>query len=161
AQHARVDTPWMPWCRPGHPLAAKRTIRWAELRNVPLVAAGRDHERSVAQMHLNAPEGARITPVDVVDNISTALGIAAQGLAATLAPAYVGVLGSTQGLVMRRVIEPETVRKVCLFRSLTRTLSPAAEGFAAHLGRWLTHRTISASRNDLNSADGMGATSSP
>ena len=49
-----------------------------------LVAAGRDHERSVAQMHANAPEGTRIHPVDIVDNISTALGIAAQGLAATL-----------------------------------------------------------------------------
>ena len=41
---------------------------------------------------------------------------------------------------MRRVVEPETVRKVCLYRPPTRTLSPAAEGFAEHLaefmGRW-------------------------
>src|SRR5207244_4635112 len=130
AQHARVDTPWMPWCRPGHPLAAKRTIRWAELRNVPLVAAGRDHERSVAQMHLNAPEGARITPVDVVDNVSTALGLAAQGLAATLAPAYVGVLAGTFGLIARRVVEPETVRQVCVYRPVGRNLSPVTQGFA-------------------------------
>jgi hypothetical protein len=49
-------------------------------------------------MRLNAPEDSRVTPVDVVDNISTALGIAAQGLAATLAPAYVGALAGLLGL---------------------------------------------------------------
>jgi len=102
-----------------------------------VVAAGRDHERSVAQMRLTAPEDTRVSPVAIVDNISTALGLAAHGLAATLAPAYVGVLAKTQGLVMRRVIEPETVHKVCRFRPLTRTLSPAAEGFAEHLALWL------------------------
>ncbi|MES2958012.1 MAG: LysR substrate-binding domain-containing protein, partial [Pseudomonadota bacterium] len=99
--------------------------------------AGRDHERSVAQMRASAPDDTRITPVDVVDNVSTALGIAAQGLAATLAPAYVGVLARTMGLVMRRVVEPETVRKVCLYRPLTRTQSPAVVGFAKHLVDWL------------------------
>jgi len=131
------DSPWVLWCAPDHALAASPVVRWADLRQHPLVAAGRDHERSVAQMRANVPEDTRITPVDVVDNISTALGIAAQGLAATLAPAYVGVLAATMGLVMRRVVEPETVRKVCLYRPLTRTLSPAAEGFAAHLAHWL------------------------
>ncbi|HEU0199593.1 MAG TPA: LysR family transcriptional regulator [Burkholderiaceae bacterium] len=131
------DSPWVLWCAPAHPLAAKRTIRWADLRNVPLVAAGRDHERSVAQMRVNAPDGARITPVDVVDNISTALGIAAHGLAATLAPAYVGVLARPFGLTMRRVVEPETVRMVCLYRPVGRNVSPVAEGFAAHLAAWL------------------------
>lgn len=41
-----------------HALARERTIRWAHLRDVPLGAAGRDHELSVAQMRSNAPEGA-------------------------------------------------------------------------------------------------------
>ena len=71
---------------PDHPLAAKRTLRWRDLRAHALVTAGRDHERSVAQMRLSAPQEQRVTPVDVVDHISTAMGIAAQGLAATLAP---------------------------------------------------------------------------
>jgi DNA-binding transcriptional LysR family regulator len=88
-------------------------------------------------MRVNAPEDTRITPVDVVDNISTALGIATQGLAATLAPAYVGVMAARLGLVMKRVVEPETVRKVCLYQPLNRTLSPAAEGFAEYLAHWL------------------------
>lgn len=131
------DSPWVLWCSPDHSLAKARVVRWADLRHQALVAAGRDHERSVAQMRASAPDDTRITPVDVVDNVSTALGIAAQGLAATLAPAYVGVLARTMGLVMRRVVEPETVRKVCLYRPLTRTQSPAVVGFAKHLVDWL------------------------
>lgn len=138
------DSNWVLWCASTHPLAKRRgPIRWADLREVPLVAAGRDHERSVGQMRPSAPDSLRITPVDVVDNISTALGIAAQGLSATLAPAYVGVLADLYGLQMRRVVEPETVRKVCLYRPGARTLSPAGEGFAEFLAEWMKrwHRT--------------------
>src|SRR5262249_22731373 len=102
-----------------------------------LVAAGRDHERGVAPMQAAAPEADRVTPVDVVDNVTTAFGIAAEGLAATLAPAYVGVLAARFGLVMRRVTDPETVRTVCLYASTARSPSPAAEGFAQHLAEWL------------------------
>lgn len=131
------DSQWVLWCAKDHPLARRRVLRWADLHDVALVAAGRDHERSVAQMHLSAPEGERVTPVDIVDNISTALGIAAEGIAATLAPAYVGVMAERFGLVLRRVIDPEAVRKVCLYRPIARAGSPAVDGFAEHLAQWL------------------------
>jgi DNA-binding transcriptional LysR family regulator len=131
------DSPWVLWCAPDHPLARRRALRWQDLRDVTLVAAGRDHERSVAQMHANAPEGTRIHPVDVVDNISTALGIAAQGLAATLAPAYVGVVAKPMGLVMRRVKDPEVIRQVCVYRSKARAIPPAADAFSEFLLAWM------------------------
>lgn len=131
------NSPWILWCSPSHPLARKKTLNWNDLQGVSLVAAGRDHEQSVAQMHLNAPEGSRIRPVEVVDNITTALGLAAQGLAATLAPAYVGVVASTLGLVSRRVLDPETIRKVCVYKSTARAVNPAAEAFAEFLIDWL------------------------
>lgn len=134
---ALFDSLWVLWCAPTHPLARHRVLRWADLNGAPLVSAGRDHERSVARMQLSVPEGERITPVDVVDNVSTALGLAVQGLAATLAPAYIGVVARPFGLVMRRVVDPETVRTVCLYRPTARAASPATEGFAEHLTDWL------------------------
>ncbi|MDZ4187671.1 MAG: LysR family transcriptional regulator [Hydrogenophaga sp.] len=134
---ALFDSAWVLWCSPKHPLAKRKRLRWSDLRSQPLVAAGYDHERSVAQMRLSVPEESRVVPLDVVENISTAMGVAAHGRVATLAPAYVGVLASKFGLVMRRVLEPETVRKVCLYKPTLRTLSPAAEGFAEHLSQWL------------------------
>ncbi len=135
-RHELFDSPWVLWCAASHPLARKRVVRWSDLRDVPLVAAGRDHERNVEQMRLSAPEHSRIAPVDVVDNITSALGQAAQGLAATLAPSYVGVLAAPFGLQMKRVLDPETLRKVCLYQSKARAVSPAAEGFADHLRAW-------------------------
>lgn len=132
------DSAWVLWCAKDHPLARRRAaIRWSDLQDVPLVAAGRDHELSVEQMRSNAPAGVRITPLDVVGNVSTALGIAAQGLAVTLTPAYVGVLAELFGLEMRRVTEPEAVRTVSMYRPSVRTLSPAAQGFADFLPGWL------------------------
>ncbi|XAH25373.1 LysR family transcriptional regulator [Xylophilus sp. GW821-FHT01B05] len=136
-RQALFDSPWVLWCSPAHPLARRRNVNWSDLRQVALVSAGRDHERSVAQMRVNAPDDVRVTPVDVVDNVTTALGLAVQGLSATLAPAYIGELAKAFGLKMLRVLEPETVRSVCLYTSHSRALSPAAEGFAEHLAAWL------------------------
>jgi len=133
------ESPWVLWCSAEHPLARKRELRWDDLRDQSLVAAGRDHERSVAQMRAGLPASERITPIDVVDNMSTALGIAAEGLAATLSPAYVSVWAQKLGLVMRRVVEPEVMRHVCLYRPARRVISPAAEGFANHLVHSMQH----------------------
>ena len=132
------DSAWVLWCAPDHPLAKRRrAVRWADLAGVAIVSAGRDHEHNVAQMHQDLPAGKRVIPVDVVDNISTALGIAVQGLSITLAPAYVGVLARPFGLIMKRVVQPESVRKVCLYAPASRALSPAAQGFAEFLGPWI------------------------
>jgi hypothetical protein len=57
-----------------------------------------------------------------VDNITTALGIAAEAIAATLSPAYVGVAARPFGLTMRGVIEPETIRHVSLYRPSQRSM---------------------------------------
>jgi len=130
-------SPWVLWCAPTHPLARRRQLQWDDLRSVALVAAGRDHERSVGRMRLNAPEGMRIDPVTVVGNITTALGIAAQGLAATLAPAYVGVVARPLGLQMKRVLRPEVQREVCLYWPVARSSAPAAQAFGEFLGGWL------------------------
>jgi DNA-binding transcriptional LysR family regulator len=125
------------WCAATHPLATRRRVQWQHLRDVPIVATGRDHERAVGQMLANLPDEARIIPVNVVDNVTTAFGLAAQGLAVTLAPAYVAPLARTFGLVMKRIVDPETIRKVCMYRSTERALSPPADGFADFLMPWL------------------------
>lgn len=128
------DSDWVLWCAPDHPLAQrKQRVCWSDLQSTPLVLAGRDHERHLAPLPHHAPENQRATPVDVVDNITTALGLAAQGLAATLSPDYVAALARPMGLVMRRVHAPLEVRGVGLYRSAVRELSPAAQGFVAFL----------------------------
>ncbi|WP_081069674.1 LysR family transcriptional regulator [Burkholderia stagnalis] len=126
-------SPWVLWCAPSHPLARRRRILWQDLRGLPIIATSRDHEASVDQMLAERPTHSRIAPIEVVDNVTTAFGLAAQALAVTLTPDYVKPLARTFGLTMRRVIEPETIREVCIYRPVTRALSPSAAGFAQFL----------------------------
>lgn len=130
-------SPWVMWCAPSHPLNKRARVCWRNLRNVPIVATGRDHEWGVVQMFADLPADARIIPVDVVDNVTTAFGLAAQGRVVTLAPAYVAPLAKTFGLVMRRIVDPETIREVCIYRPVERALSPSAEGFSEFMLQWL------------------------
>ena len=127
------ESPWVLWCAPDHPLARLKKIKWERLRHESIVAVGRDHESNVASMLTNTPTGERVTPAHIVDNITTALGIASQGLSTSLAPAYVGAIAGQFDLVMRRVVAPETIRQICIYQSTARTISPAAEGFAEFL----------------------------
>lgn len=130
-------SPWVLWCAPTHPLAKKKVLHWGDLHGVALVAAGRDHEASVAQMRSFAPEHYPAAAVQIVDNITTALGIAAQGLAPTTAPAYVGAMARPLGLTMRRITKPEIVRQVCLYRPTRRSIPPAAEAFGEFILQWI------------------------
>ncbi|MGF6638966.1 hypothetical protein OKW39_006183 [Paraburkholderia sp. MM6662-R1] len=38
---------------------------------------------------------------------------------------------------MRRIVDPETIREVCVDRSTERALSPSADGFADFVKPWL------------------------
>lgn len=131
------ESPWVMWCAPAHPLAAQSEVSWQQLRNFDLVAAGRDHERSVHQMRTALPAEERVTPIYVVENVTTALGIASAGLAVTLAPAYVSAFADRMGLVMLRVVNAEIVREVIIYAPTDRSMSPAAEGFLEFLEPWL------------------------
>jgi DNA-binding transcriptional LysR family regulator len=127
----------MLWCAPSHPLARKKVIRPDDLRSVALVAAGRDQEISIAQVRSGAPEGSSSSPVEVADNIAIALGTAAQGLAAMLAPAYVAAMAHPLGLEMRPISGPKVIRQICLYRPALRSIPPAADGFGAFLVDWV------------------------
>lgn len=122
-------SPWVLWCSPQHPLARKRILRWSDLQGVDFYAAGRDHEHSVMPRLVGKGVAARITPVQVVENILTALGIAAANLGITFSPDYVKVIAQPMGLVMRRVVEPEIIRHMSIYTSVRRSSSVAAQDF--------------------------------
>lgn len=126
-------SPWVLWCSPEHPLAQQSVVRWEDLRDVELCAAGRDHEQSVEKMTNDLPHDRRIAPTQVVDNISTALGLASSGLCVTCAPAYVESLARPLGLAMRRIVEPEVIRHVSLYGPNQPKRSAATQAFARFL----------------------------
>ena len=132
------ENAWVVWCAPAHPLARQPVVRWQDLQSADFYAAGRDHEHSVRPRLTDVPEAFGIEPVQVVDNITTALGIAAAGLGFTCSPSYVGALAEGMGLVCRRLVEPEIMRSICLYRPSDRPATQAVADFVE------TIRTMSA-----------------
>ncbi|AJP56958.1 LysR family transcriptional regulator [Pandoraea vervacti] len=131
------DSPWVVWCSPQHALARYDVVPWEALREASVVATGRDHEYSVTRMLSDQPDSQRVLPVEIVENVTTAFGLARAGLSVTLAPDYVKGFARSQGLVMRRTGKPETIRQICLYYSKERALSPAAAGFHDFLVHWV------------------------
>lgn len=107
-----LDDPYDAVLPKGHPLAAKRVLDLAELAEEPWVknelAAGPCLERM-----LEACASAGFTPNFVVesDDYPTAQGFVAAGLGITLIP-RLGLGQRHQGVVVRRVRNPEPVRSI-------------------------------------------------
>jgi DNA-binding transcriptional LysR family regulator len=136
-RQAVFESPWVMWCAPTNPLAAKRRIQIEDLRKVMFVQGGRDDKWDLERMIAGLPGDLPVVPVDVFDNATTAFGMAAQGRMVTMAPGYVAPLARMYGLVMKRMAKPETIREVCIYSPNYRMLSPAAEGFRTFLTQWL------------------------
>ncbi len=126
-----AGTAWVVWCAPNHPLAAQTSVRWSALRGVECFAAGRDHEGSVTPI-LGDPDES-FTQIHIVENVTTALGLAAANLGVTLCPDYVVPLAAGMGLVSRPMIEPSIERQLSLYTPTRRPPRPEVEAFAALL----------------------------
>ncbi|KRD23577.1 hypothetical protein ASE39_24440 [Acidovorax sp. Root267] len=127
------QSPWVAWCAHDHPFANKQSLTWSDLASERLMVAGRDHEIHLPTIFRQLPAPLRVAPSQVVDNTSSALGLAAAGLFYNIMPAYVQALAMPLGLVMREITNPVVQREMSLFRPSDRTLSPAAMGFGEHV----------------------------
>lgn len=151
-QEVLLNNPWVLWCAPDSLLAAQTRITWAQLRDTALVIAWPDPLLDTVRLPSAAGRPGRsgqlagsVRPVEVVDNISTALGLAKTGHLAAMAPAIAHVveMADHMGLVRKSITEPDLACPTCLYRPQSIALSPASEAFAAFLGRWLRNRAAS------------------
>ncbi len=134
------SSPWVLWCAPTHAFATSSTLRWQDLRKASLCMAGTDHEQSLPPLPKNAPGSRSAASMEIVDNITTALGMAAAGRYVTMSPAYVGVLAKPMGLTMRRLGSPSLNRHVSLFSPAKRGQSSGALAFAEFVFASLSQR---------------------
>jgi DNA-binding transcriptional LysR family regulator len=131
--HSLFASAWVLWCAASHPLALAPRVRWSQLGAYPIIAAGRDHETQVSKMMPSQKNTVIVPPRYIVDNITTALGMAKAQLGVTLAPEYISALALPMGLVMRPVIAPSVIRQVSLYESSESAgmaPSPVVQGFA-------------------------------
>ncbi|MDB5456539.1 MAG: LysR family transcriptional regulator [Caulobacter sp.] len=138
ADIARVElfpSPWVVWCSPAHPFAARTHLTWRDLLDTDVYAAGHDHEHSILPRLPEGSDAARVAPVQVVEYLSTALGMAAAGLGVTFSPDYVEPFARALGLVMRPLIDPVVTRTVCLYAPAQRAPTMAVAEFRSFLER--------------------------
>lgn len=127
-----VPTPWMLWMTPDHPLAERQSVTWQALEQLSLVAAGRDHEQSVWPQ-IVASGTAPPRHVQVVEHITTTLGLAAAGQVATFSPDYVAPLAAAFGLTGRPLVEPDIERSLCLYARAADRMSAAVQTVFDHI----------------------------
>lgn len=139
---ALYQSPWVLWCTQSHALARRKKLTWAMLKNESVIAAGRDYESRMAEALQQTPEADRFVPSYVVENITTALGLAACELGVTFSPMYVGIVARDLGLVMKRVEEPEIMREMSMYLPRARSLTPSVAAFAEFLQTYLSKQQL-------------------
>lgn len=123
---------WVAWCAPHHPMAMHDRLAWSEALQWPMIAAGRDHEHSVLP-RLPQEIAASIKSAQIVDNVTTALGLAAAGIGFTCSPAYLAELARRMGLVQCELTNPTIMRAMTLYTPRDRRLSQWANALAIHI----------------------------
>ncbi len=124
-------------CPGGHALAGAAPLPWPALAGWPLITLTRDSGiRSLVEYGFEAA-GAALDIAFEVNQITTALALAAAGLGVAVLPAYAMASPQSAGLMARPLEAPAVVRDVVAIHRSGRALAPAAAAFVTALGGWV------------------------
>lgn len=114
---------------------AGKPITWRQLATLPVVTvkAGYGVRRRIDEAARSA--GVELRIAHEVSLLTTAVALAASGLGVAVVPVSLLGRGGETGLVARRLTRPAVPRQVAVIHRQERSLSPAAEAFAALLLR--------------------------
>lgn len=121
---------WILWCHPDHPISAKTEVKWSELRPYVICAAGSDHEQSLASILNTLEPSERFHVSDIVESVTTALGLVSQNIALTMTPEFVDQLGIHQHLRKLPLSQPTLSRHYVLYSQSDMWVSDPVQGFA-------------------------------
>ena len=119
-------------CPAGHALAKRRKVRWAELADHPYALVSHASRNRMLIEQALAHVGRRPRPACEVRHISTLIGLVQQGLVVAVVPQLTLPSDRTR-VVGVRLDHPEISRTIGRIQRAGRSLSPAAEAFAAML----------------------------
>lgn len=127
------ELPFMAVFPPGHRLAARTELRWADLMGHPFISLqGQFTERLTGDLR-RAVRDLTLAPTNEVAFMSTALAMVSAGLGVTVCIPYAASLVRLYRLEMRPLSDPVVARRFYVFTRDGRSLSPAAESFRAFL----------------------------
>ncbi len=112
---------------PGHPLAERKKLRWADLAGEQFVSIGADSSVRSFTDAAFAEADVRIAGVVEASNVATVGGLVAAGLGVTALPALVQALMSFAALSYRPIVEPVVERRLDVITLADRAVSPATQ----------------------------------
>jgi DNA-binding transcriptional LysR family regulator len=135
---ALFDDPFVLACRAEHPLAKKKTVKWADLDGHRVITVGR-LSGNRALLDFGQPPG--LPPqrwtYEVQHSFWTGLGMVEAGIGVIAVPMLALAGRKDSKLVSRPLVEPKLTRTLAVIRRKGVTLSPAAQEFLAMLKkRW-------------------------
>jgi DNA-binding transcriptional LysR family regulator len=113
-------------CREDHPLAGRRRLRWRQLEPHPLVFVGAGSGNRPLLDAALAAAAPRLRSDYEVQRSSTAVGLAAAGVAAAIVPSLALQPGTHPELRVVQLFDPVVSRQLVLVRRKSGELSPAA-----------------------------------
>ena len=119
-------------CPAGHPLARRRLVHWEELADHPYALVSHASRNRVLIDQALAHVGRRPRPACEVRHISTLIGLVEQGLVVAVVP-QLTLPSDRNSVVGVRLDKPDITRTIGRIQRAGRSLSPAAEAFAAML----------------------------
>lgn len=124
-------------CSPEHQLAGKKTVNWQQLAGHHFISPSSHFMSSlVAHVGSHLPGGITFGSIEVVDYMTTAIGMAKAGLGITVCPDFASELINAYGLVILPLRNPKYLRGIYAYRSSRRGESPALKAFTELLANY-------------------------
>ena len=112
-------------CRNDHPLARRKTLKWADLAGHPVITVRPGYGIRPLIDGAAAGAGIQLDVVNEVTFLSTALWMTASGLGASIMPSAFARHSTHRNLVVRLLGSPRVSRDVFIVTKRGRSLSPA------------------------------------
>ena len=133
---ALFDDPFVLACHRDHPLAKRKTVKWAELAAHRVITVGlMSGNRALLDFGLPGNLPQQRWTYEVQHSFSTGLGLVEAGIGVIAVPMLALAGRKDSRLVSRPLVEPKLTRTLVVIRRRGVTLSPAAQEFLAMLKR--------------------------
>jgi len=134
--------PFVLACHRDHPLAKRKTVKWADLAAHRVITVGRlSGNRALLDFGLPAHLPQQRWTYEVQHSFWTGLGMVESGIGVIAVPMLALAGRKKSGIVSRPLVEPRLTRTLVVIRRRGVTLSPAAQEFLAMLKkRWTQQR---------------------
>jgi DNA-binding transcriptional LysR family regulator len=117
-------------CGPLHPWAKRKSLRWRDLRDEPLIFTGIDTPQRI---NAALSDGPQLQAAWQVEHTATALGLVASGFGSAICAGYVEPLLQLHKLHKLSLIDPVVTREFALFTSRRRGSTPAMDALSEFL----------------------------